>query len=631
MLLAWALWAPGAVLAQPVDAPGPASNAVLQGPVDEPPILVLRAQRQGLQAWPALRTMPEPPGSVLQAQTVLAQRHLFVKPDTPYGNLGMQPGAVWLRLIVRVPEGASANWVFDVDSPTMDEVDVHLVQAGHIVQSLHSGDTVPSAQRPLKARSMAIPLHLRAGEDHELLVRVKNNGVLRLPVKFLLPGDFHFNESRFQLLQGLLAGMGLCLLAYSALQWAGARDAMFVYYALTLTGTTLFLLSFHGLGTQHLWPDDHWLVNNAPLVFALVGLSASFLFADRALGMSAVWPRWSALTRGLAVACAVVMAGFVAGTFSYRFTHGFATFAGVLPFVMTVPLALHKARGGDAAARYLLMGLVAYAVGVLVMSQLMRGNLPMTPLTLHLFQVSSAVEMVMWMAVLSAHTDRMRRAGRVAEQERAEMATLALVDPLTGLANRRGLRKLGLPIVQQAGPDNAVVVFMLDLDNFKPVNDAHGHDVGDKLLVGVAGRLRGVLGPRAGAAVHAAQGPSHCVARLGGDEFVVVVGGLGHADEAQALALRFQQAVLQPFYLGGLTCQVGATVGYALAREPSQDLTALLQQADGALYAGKRHGRGQVRSAGPGDWWAAEAPPAAAVAAPGGGGDARSRAAPAAQ
>lgn len=164
------------------------------------------------------------------------------------------------------------------------------------------------------------------------------------------------------------------------------------------------------------------------------------------------------------------------------------------------------------------------------------------------------------------HTERL--AGLVIAEERRRVALerLAVTDPLTGLANRSALERR---LDEAAGP---VTVAILDLDDFKPVNDTHGHDTGDAVLQVVADRLRG--GVRDG----------DLAVRFGGDEFAIVFAEGTDPDDAARSAVRVVAAIGEPIALDGqLTVSVGASVGVATA---TADKVA--QLADTALYDAKR-------------------------------------------
>lgn len=159
-------------------------------------------------------------------------------------------------------------------------------------------------------------------------------------------------------------------------------------------------------------------------------------------------------------------------------------------------------------------------------------------------------------------------------------AALARLDDLTGLPNRLSLRETFEQRAAVAGDDDIIAVLCLDLDRFKPVNDKHGHPVGDELLRAVSERLNGLL--RRG----------DIAARLGGDEFVIVQTGATHSGEADMLARRVARAIAQPFSVSGRQITIGASVGYALFPEQGRDLEDLVKRADEALVRVKREGGG---------------------------------------
>ncbi len=129
----------------------------------------------------------------------------------------------------------------------------------------------------------------------------------------------------------------------------------------------------------------------------------------------------------------------------------------------------------------------------------------------------------------------------------------------------------------------------LDLDGFKAVNDTHGHDIGDELLVAVAGRLQSSVR----VAPRVPGGSPDLVARLGGDEFVVVLVDVASAEQAAALGGRLSQLVAAPLGTGAGRVTFGASAGVAFSAEPLE-AEELLRRADTAMYAEKRRRRARV-------------------------------------
>ena len=165
----------------------------------------------------------------------------------------------------------------------------------------------------------------------------------------------------------------------------------------------------------------------------------------------------------------------------------------------------------------------------------------------------------------------------------AAIHRLAFYDVLTGLPNRRLLMdRLGqLVAAAQAGPVRGAVLYV-DLDDFKTINDARGHAIGDLLLREAATRLESIV---AGAGI---------VARLGGDEFVVLLDDVGETHAATAIAERIRSALAERMDIEGQRHYASASVGVALAAGGAQSVHDLLREADTAMYHAKGQGRNGV-------------------------------------
>jgi diguanylate cyclase (GGDEF)-like protein/PAS domain S-box-containing protein len=166
-------------------------------------------------------------------------------------------------------------------------------------------------------------------------------------------------------------------------------------------------------------------------------------------------------------------------------------------------------------------------------------------------------------------------------REQARLTHLAQRDPLTGLLNRAGFGHRMDEMLSAPGGGPLALLY-IDLDRFKPVNDLHGHPVGDQLLQLLAQRLEHLVRP------------TDAVARLGGDEFAILLGGMRDSAHALAVAEKVVAAACTPFEVGTLTVEIGASVGVAHGLGDPAELAAC---ADAALYEAKRAGRGCVREA----------------------------------
>ncbi|GLC25139.1 hypothetical protein rosag_16520 [Roseisolibacter agri] len=221
--------------------------------------------------------------------------------------------------------------------------------------------------------------------------------------------------------------------------------------------------------------------------------------------------------------------------------------------------------------------------------------------------VGSPIGLVLCTGLLVLAFESMRAGAQArADTATAALARLAYHDALTGLANRaRFLDRLerALGRAYAAGDPGRVAVLMLDLDDFKAVNDTMGHAAGDALLIEVAERLRA-------ATRHGDSRDRDTVARLGGDEFAVLLDGVRDDADVAAVAERIVAALARPFTLATGVARVGTSVGSARAtvsamglgtatpdgipgRVPDAAVAAILHHADIAMYRAKALGRGR--------------------------------------
>jgi diguanylate cyclase (GGDEF)-like protein/hemerythrin-like metal-binding protein/PAS domain S-box-containing protein len=158
---------------------------------------------------------------------------------------------------------------------------------------------------------------------------------------------------------------------------------------------------------------------------------------------------------------------------------------------------------------------------------------------------------------------------------------MAFYDSLTDLPNRAlFFDRLRQELARCKRSREGFALMVLDLDGFKAVNDAHGHEMGDALLQEVAICLRNCVRD------------SDTVARTGGDEFVILLHDVGDPADASQVAEKVIAALNKPFALSGRECRVGVSIGICLAPEDGDDMESLLSRADAAMYESKAQGKG---------------------------------------
>ncbi|MGO9742579.1 MAG: GGDEF domain-containing protein [Roseiarcus sp.] len=191
--------------------------------------------------------------------------------------------------------------------------------------------------------------------------------------------------------------------------------------------------------------------------------------------------------------------------------------------------------------------------------------------------VSFIVPLVVSPAIVALGELRFRELRRASD----DLARAALEDPLTGLLNRRGFEEAATAMLARR---SSVAAIMCDIDRFKSINDAYGHDFGDVALSHVAQIL-----------VSASRGRRAAIGRRGGEEFAILIHDCG-VDEAVALAEAMREACeTVPVRHQGREAPITISLGVAVGAGDSRDVRSLLARADLALYRAKREGRNRTR------------------------------------
>jgi diguanylate cyclase (GGDEF)-like protein len=400
--------------------------------------------------------------------------------------------------------------------------------------------------------------------------------------------------------------MLLALGAYNLFLYFSLRDRAYLYYVLFLAAMAVGISSLDGLAAQFLWPLSPLLTHFALSVgMAMSGLLAGcFVRAFLDTGRRA---------RGLDLIFRLFIGWFMVAILlnlvSYRWAEMMTSLAAMSFSVTVLVVAIVSYRRGYPGVRYFLLAWTSVLIGSIMLAARNFDWLPSNAVTIHGFQVGSALEMLLLSYALADRINTLRREKeladarllsmreehlaalqrseqtlerRVAErsQELAEanarLERMSRHDLLTGLGNRYALEAAWAQAEAGASrTGQCFALLLLDLDKFKPINDTHGHQAGDRVLVEVASCLR--LAVRA----------TDTIVRLGGDEFVVLLSDVTDADIG-AVQHKIIEIVGAPMAVNGMQLKVEVSVGAAVFPADGRSLSELLVHADAAMYRNKR-------------------------------------------
>lgn len=366
----------------------------------------------------------------------------------------------------------------------------------------------------------------------------------------------------------LTSAMAAASALYLTAEWSSVRERSLLLwsagFAIIAVGCVLALLRSRGYVLFGIWfPNGmlitaHWLFLAGVAAFTRARLPRAWWL------LVVIWlamlflpdgPWWSKAMMGiqsLLIAVITLRAALLLRP------HGGALSVGAaqLRFVLLTHGLFYLAKAASAVAPDALVNLASFR-GTVILISLVEGAMA-----------------IMLLAMSMIGTERHRREERIAQ--------IAARDPLTALDNRRALYLRAPELLRQASPTSPGALLLIDIDHFKQVNDLHGHDAGDRLLVTLSDLIRGTL-------PHGA-----LAARLGGDEFVILLRSVSGA-ATQALGQDLRESFAQQARTMFATPEpVSLSIGATLFDQPESELSHWLKRADEALYASKRKGRNRM-------------------------------------
>lgn len=445
-----------------------------------------------------------------------------------------------------------------------------------LAPAVHTGLSQPFATRPLGSERYLMRLQLPGPGTYTVYARLVGETAPLLALSAWDTAEYLQWRQHKRLFDGICYGILIALLVYNLVLAGIFRDATYGFYIGQCAFALLTLASFNGHAAHYLWGHWPWWQERGNVVLPGLWLIFGTLFARSFLDTRRL-PGLDRLLLSLALLAALAALLGLGGQFSTAQTlNEIVSSAGALLAAVAAVVIL---RSGFKPAQWYLGGQALLFLSVLGVV-LVNWNVIDAPFLLaNGLQIGVAAEMVVFAIALSRRISGLRTSQTALRLHAAHLAEAAATDPLTGLANRSGLAQKS---TQMLADGAAHALMLLDLDRFKPINDAHGHDAGDAVLRAVAARLQAAM--RAG----------DIVARLGGDEFVILLASPLPDDQLEALARRLEAAVRQPVDFQGQVLTVGASTGIARSPQDGRTLTELMRSADQAMYQAKQSGSGHA-------------------------------------
>ncbi|SEP95242.1 diguanylate cyclase (GGDEF) domain-containing protein [Ectothiorhodospira magna] len=493
-------------------------------------------------------------------------------------NLGIQPGVLWVAFALDDLDARPR--LLTLDNPLFESVTLFILDQDGQWQTVprHRAVDREGQLRPAWRHRFQIPAHTPASH---CLLRVETIQSLRFHAEIQTHEGHQAQATGLWLAQGAYHGIILAMALYNLFLLITLRDTNYAWYIGFVLSTAGYFLFQRGLHLE-LLPTVTPQTTHLLMFLCLALLSVFVLgFCRRFLltrQRDPVWDRWLLLAKGLPVI------GILLHLMDASFSVLFFSLSLLLIIVLVIGVTVRSLwRHRFRPALYLLLAWAVMILGALLFILAALGLQPNTTLTYYAIQVGSALEVIM-MSLALAWRIRVLQAEREALARRGmHLERVSQTDALTGLYNRRHLERLLPEAVATAHQRSAPLsLVIIDADNFKQINDTHGHQQGDQVLIRMAHVLADTV----------RRGDTVC--RYGGEEFVALLPGADDTTGRQ-IAERLRQAVARmPSPLDEDMATHTVSIGLATLR-PGERAEDLFLRADRALYVAKTGGKDRVK------------------------------------
>ncbi len=459
--------------------------------------------------------------------------------------------------------------LYQAHASGLDNAGGGVVRERSVIQPRESGHNFPVFRLPA------------IGEEVQTYyLSLRAHATMPVPMNLRSGDNFRRHAEREAQVFGVVAGVLLSMFLFNGFIYFSLRDRIYLLYV-TYIGSMLVYL--HCLNGQHMALLGLEPRHGVAMMWVCLGSVSffAFVFVKAFLDTKRATPHLHKLLSAVQAFAIGVIAFGVLGMNSVAHPMAMVTGLGVAGAGLAVGVA--RLTQGYRPARYFLMAWSALLLGVMTLPLKEFGLLPQVVPGELGTNLGAAAESILLSFALADRIRILRREKEELVVSRAHYRKASLTDELTGLYNLRYFKeRLGWAIRQAMDADQPLSLLMMDVDDFKKFNDAHGHQAGDEVLTRLAGLMR----------TSARESDAPC--RYGGEEFVLLLPGtsLGAAlGVAERLRLEFESQLFEVGKGAGATTSI--SIGVAQL-EPEESGDQLIQRADFALYRAKSKGKNRV-------------------------------------
>jgi diguanylate cyclase (GGDEF)-like protein len=550
---------------------------------DLPPVLELGKSTGSIELGSHVWVMETPDASLTPGEAASSSRYKDYRP-MPGESLarGYTESVFWFCFRLRLADKAAiGDWLLDLGWTRLYSARLYVVRGGAGGPGQEEEISPAAGQdQGWGWRHPSFHLSLESGRTYRFYLRL-------IPYRYLLVQPRLNSETAFldsvsarYLFYGFYYGVILAMILYNLMAYYTLGDRNYLWYVIYVGFFVLYMLSTNGILGRVLPPLSLSEASRVDLIF----FGLMFTTAAQVVRSFLDTRRYAPLVEKLLLAYmtwAILLVG-VTPFLPVAFLHRFFYWAVIGP-VLAVWASIGALRRGFKPAGYFLAAWLVLGLGAASFALTIKGLLPSFVITNHALQISSVFEVALLSLALAARIKQVHIERQSLAISEKRYRHLSQTDELTGLYNKRylmdWLEGVKAPFLPAEGTLSLVI---MDVDDFKAFNDAHGHQAGDQVLITLARVID----------QNARQGDIAC--RFGGEEFIVILPGAS-AQQAQAVAERIRKGFESQTFALSPGQSVSVTVSLGVAQlKAGEDMQGLLERADQALYLAKDLGKNRT-------------------------------------
>jgi serine phosphatase RsbU (regulator of sigma subunit) len=320
-------------------------------------------------------------------------------------NFGYSLANIWLKFEVKNLQ-PDESWFLEINYPLLDYVEFYSQKHDSTWETTLFGDMIPFSEREISYRNFIIPLHQNDTITRTYFLKVQTKGAMQIPMEIIRAKDFYRENTVSELLYGLFYGVMFVMIFYNIVLYFSLGDSNYLYYTISIFGSTLFIATLAGHTFQHIFPNQIKVAANMVNISLAVWLGGSYLFAKDFLETKKHIP-WMHKLFTFFVFVGVMMFALVFGL-DYNLMARMGTVVNIVGLLVLVVCGIYCWVKGIRTAKYFILAWSFYMIGLLMLGLKTVGIIPNNYITAHAAEVGAVLEVILLALALTDKYAQMR-------------------------------------------------------------------------------------------------------------------------------------------------------------------------------------------------------------------------------